>query len=513
MNKKSQIKAGIILNYVNEILGNLIPLFYTPIMLTLLGQAEYGLYKLSGSITSYLSLISMGIGAAVTRYLIKADTEEGKEAEERMLGLFLRIFQVIAILAFAVGLLLTLNLHLWYSKSLSSDELQRMRVLVFLMTCNTALSFSMSPYVSAVSTHERFVFIQSMNIITSCVLPLLNLVVLWLGFASVGMAVASLSVSIVTRFAYYFYVRKGLQLKARFKGLPTSQIKEILVFSFWIFVANVVAQLYNATDTVMIGAVPALATAGVAVYNVGQVFNHMVFGLTTGVSSLLGPKTNRMVFSGASGQELTDLAIKVGRIQGCIIGLVVSGFIVFGKAFIHIYTKSTGDDYSAAYWVAVCMMVPNMIPLVQSVCLSIIVAQNKHRFRSLVYLGIAILNVIGTWFLMHTRLGIVGAALMTGIALIIGQGFAMNWYYSRKTNLEISRFWMELAEIYIVPAIMCLFGIPVARCFDFRSIPLFLLGVCTYAAVYLFADWKLIFNEYEKNLIRYPFVRWKYKRG
>ena len=46
------------------------------------------------------------------------------------------------------------------------------------------------------------------------------------------------------------------------------------------------------------------------------------------------------------------------------------------------------------------MMVPNMIPLVQSVCLSIIFAQNKHRFRSLTYLGIAILNVIGTWFMM-----------------------------------------------------------------------------------------------------------------
>ena len=65
---RSQLKIGIILNYINIGLGNLIPIFYTPIMLTLLGQSEYGLYKLSSSVTSYLSLISLGIVSAVTRY-------------------------------------------------------------------------------------------------------------------------------------------------------------------------------------------------------------------------------------------------------------------------------------------------------------------------------------------------------------------------------------------------------------------------------------------------------------
>lgn len=31
-------------------------------------------------------------------------------------------------------------------------------------------------------------------------------------------------------------------------------------------------------------------------------------------------------------------------------------------------------------------------------------------------------------------MGVVGAALMTGIALIIGQGFVMNWYYWKRLN-------------------------------------------------------------------------------
>ena len=41
---RNQLKTGAALSYINLIIGNLIPLVYTPIMLRLLGQAEYGLY-------------------------------------------------------------------------------------------------------------------------------------------------------------------------------------------------------------------------------------------------------------------------------------------------------------------------------------------------------------------------------------------------------------------------------------------------------------------------------------
>ena len=498
---KSQLRAGVVLSYINVVVGNLIPFFYTPVMLNLLGQSEYGLYKLACGVTSYLSLVSLGVGSAVTRYLIKANTEQGKDAEEKILGLFMLIFQVIAVAALLVGFVLALNLGQWYSASLTNLQLDRMKILVCLMTCNTALSFSLSPYMSVVTAHERFIFLQGMNIVATCIAPLINLAVLVMGYASIGMAVSSLALGIMTRFLYFLYVRQGLHLSARYTALPTELLKEILVFSFWIFVANVVGQLYNATDTVMIGTVPALATTGVAIYNIGGVFNHIVFSLTTGISAIISPRTNKMVFAGASNDELTNLAIRIGRLQGYIITLIVTGFIAFGKPFIHFYA---GDDYADAYWVAVLMMVPNMIPLVQSVCLSIIVAQNRHRFRSLTYLGIALLNVIGTWFLMKTPLGITGAALMTGIALVIGQGFVMNWYYWKKTGLEIGRFWKELCKLYVIPCLLCAVTLFASIWIDFYHIPAMLAGIIVYTTIYCGLTWCLVFNGYEKELFVAP---------
>lgn len=110
-------------------------------MLTLLGQSEYGLYKLASSVTSYLSLISMGLGSAITRYLIKSREEEGKDAEERMFGLFDVIFNVIAVAALVIGTLLIRWIPTWYAKSLSTSELSRMQILVLMMVVNMALSF------------------------------------------------------------------------------------------------------------------------------------------------------------------------------------------------------------------------------------------------------------------------------------------------------------------------------------------------------------------------------------
>lgn len=498
--KKSQLKTGIVLNYVNIILGNLIPVFYTPIMLSLLGQKEYGLYKLSSSVTSYLSLISLGIGSAVVRYLIKAREEEGKEAEERVLGLFMVIFQIIAAAALLIGTNLAFNLGLFYGKSLSTAELSRMKILVLIMVCNTALSFSQTPYTSVVSAHEEFIFLQCANILTTCVGPIVNLIALFLGYASIGMAVSSLLIGLICRLAYYAYVKKHMHIRANYGNLPTHLLKEILSFSLWIFISNVIAQLYNATDTVMIGMVPSLATTGVAVYNIGGIFNNIISSLTTGISSLLTPKANRMVFQKATNSELTDLTVRVGRIQALIMALVVSGFIAFGKPFIFFYA---GEEYLDSYWVAVLVMLPNMIPLVQSMCLSILVAQNKHRFRSIVYLGMAILNVIGTWILMK-YMGVIGAALMSGIALIIGNGFIMNWYYQNRTGLDMIRFWKEIGKILMVPTVMCILTLVLSKYIDFYRISTLALGIVLYSLIYCTINWLFILNDYEKNLIKGP---------
>ena len=375
---KSQLRVGAVMSYINMALGSLIPMFYTPVMLNLLGQSEYGLFKLASTVTSYLGLISFGIGSAVVRYLVKYRAEGDKDGEERMFGLFNIIFLVISAITLVVGVVIAFNVGLIYGQSLSNEQLFEMTILVLILTINTAICFSATPYTAVVTCHERFIFLQIINIITTVLTPIANLFVLFFGFKSIGMVASSFALTIVIRIVYIIYVKSSIGIKPRYKNMPTYLVKELLIFSFWIFVSNVVNQLYNATDTVIIGAVPALATVGVAIYNVGATFTNMMQSFTTGINSVLTPKINTMVFTGSSNAELTDMVIRFGRLQAYIVALVCSGFIAFGQQFIKLWA---GSDYSEAYWVCLATMIPICIPLVQSVALNIIVAQNRHRFR------------------------------------------------------------------------------------------------------------------------------------
>lgn len=486
-----------ILSYINLGIGNLIPFFYTPIMLELLGQSEYGLYKIAGSTTSYLSLMAFGIGSAVSRFIIKARTQEGKAAEERMFGLFNLLFQGIAFLTLIVGGIIAWKLDLIYGKSLTQDQLSRMQILVGLMVINTAVSFSATSYNAVVSSHERFLFIHSINIVSTIGTPVCNLIILFMGYRSIGMAMVSLSLNVIVRIVYIIYVRKALDIKPHYDNLPRNALREIFAFSFWVFVSNIVSRIYSATDTVIIGAIPSLATTGAAIYSVGTTFSSIMYHLAQVAPGLFAPRVNKMVFSGATRQELSNLMIKAGRMQGIIVALVCSGFIAFGRAFLDCYV---GDGYEDAYWVAVIIMIPNCIPLVQSVANSIQQAKGMNKFRALVYLSIALLNILGTVILVG-RYGVIGAAIPTGVAYMLGHGLIMNWFYWKRVNLDIPRFWKKMVPIFIIAGVMCVITLVLSEWINFYRWDYLFAGIMVYTILYCLGIWMWVLDSDEKNII------------
>ena len=492
-----QIKLGMILSYINLAIGNLIPFFYTPIMLDLLGQSEYGLYKIASFTTSYLSLMAFGIGSAVSRFIIKARTQEGKDAEERMFGLFNLMFQAVALLTLIVGSVITWKLDLLYGASLTASELSRMRILVGLMVINTAVGFSATSYNAVVSSHERFLFIHSINIISTIGTPILNLVILFMGYRSVGMAIVSLLLNVVVRLIYMVYVKKSLDIRPKYKNMPTSAIREIFAFSFWVFISTIISRIYTSTDTIIIGAIPKLATLGAAVYSVGTTFSSIMFQLAQVMPGLFTPTVNKMVFSECSNEALTDLIIKTGKLQAYIVALVCSGFVAFGKPFLNFYV---GPDYWEAYWVAVVIMIPNCIPLVQSAANSVLQAKNMHSFRAKTYLVIAVANIVGTLILVR-KYGIIGAAVPTGIAYILGQGLVMNWYYWKKVGLNIPRFWKSILPIFSIAAALCVLTLVIETKIDFNNWINLGIGIVCYTGLYVLLIWKFILNKNERDIV------------
>ncbi|MEE0335027.1 MAG: oligosaccharide flippase family protein [Catenibacterium mitsuokai] len=492
--KKNELKQGVILSYINLGIGTIIPFIYTPIMLSILGQAEYGLFSLASSAVSYLSLLSFGFGSTIIRYISKYRAENDKESEEKVFGFFLVLYCALALLVLICGAVIAYNVEPLFSKGLTASELNKMKILIMIMTFNSALSFPLSVYSSMVVAHEKYIFRKLLDMVSTVLAPIANLVALYLGYASVGMATAATIIQFIILPLNVFYCYRIINIKPIFTKLPKTLIKEMLGFSVFIFIGTLVDMLFWATDKVILGML--VGSVAVAIYNVGSTFNTMVMNLSTSISGVFTPRVTGMVVKEASKEELNSIFIRIGRIQFIIIALIVSGFTVFGQSFIKLWA---GPGYSGAYWIAIMTMFPLCIPLIQNMGLTIVIAQNKHQFRSIVYLIIAVANVIMT-YISVPYFGIYGAAACSCIAYIIGQGIIMNIYYYKVTGLDIPLFWRNIFKMAIVPIIMtgaCLF---LNNFITINSWKIFLCGVVVFTLIYAILMYLFSFNQYERVL-------------
>lgn len=492
----SQLRAGAVLSYINLGLSSLIPFFYTPVMLRMLGDAEYGLYSLSSSVISYLSLLSFGFGSTIVRYITMYRASNDKKKEEEVFGFFLMLYCVIAIVVMLCGFAIASNVTAIFHRGLLESEIEKMRVLVLIMAFNSALSFPISVFSSIIMAHERYVYRRLIDMLSTVIAPLGNLVALYLGFASVGMAVSSTIIQFIMLPLNMIYCFRKLAIYPRLTRLPKKMIKEMLGFSAFVFIGTLVDMLFWSTDKVILGMVA--SSTAVAVYNIGGTFNGMVTSLSSSISGVLTPRITTMVVQDAKKDELTELFIRIGRIQYVVVALVVSGFAVFGRAFIRIWA---GESFGDAYWIAILTLFPLCIPLIQNTGLSIVVAQNKHQFRSVVYLIIAVANVIAT-YLTVPYWGEVGAALCSGISYILGQGIIMNIYYYKVTGIDIPLFWKNILQMSKVPAILLVAGLLACHYIEIETWGMFFPLVVLFAVCYMVLMYRYEMNDYEKSIMR-----------
>lgn len=486
------------MTYLNIGLGSLIPFIYTPIMLRMLGQSEYGLYSLANSVVGYLSLLGFGLGSTIVRYVAKYRAEGNKEQEEKVIGLFIVMYSALSLLVLVGGWVISYNTTAIFHRGLTESEIGKIAVLVRIMAFNTAISFPISVFGSIVMAHEKYIYRQVVNILSTIAAPCCNVIALYLGFGSIGLSVVTTALQFMMLPLNAGYCFRVLRIRPKFHKLPVQLIKELVSFSIFIFLGSVVDMLFWATDKVILGMLA--STTAVAVYNIGASFNAMMTNISTAFSGVLTPKVTVMVTKDATSEQLTELFIRVGRLQYLIIALALSGFVVFGQTFIILWA---GKDYGNAYYIALVTLFPLAVPLIQNTGLSIIVAQNKHQFRSVVYLVIAILNVIST-YLVVPHWGGIGAAVCSGVSYVMGQVIIMNIYYYKVTKLNIPLFWKNIGKMSVIPVFMIFFGMWVSSALEFTSWGVLIVAIFVYTVIYSTGMYFLTMNDYEKDVVRKP---------
>lgn len=506
--KINQLKVGAALSYISLGLGYIISIVYTPIMLRVLGQSEYGLYNLVASVVAYLGMLNFGFGSAYIRYFSRYKINTDRENIAKLNGMFLIVFSLIGVITVLAGLVLVSLTDKIFGSQLTNGELYIAKILMAILVMNIALSFPNIVFNSHITANEKFIFQKILQMIKVIVNPFLVLPIIFLGYGSIGMVVVTTVLNISIEIANIIFCFNKLKMQFKFKNFDFSLMKEMTVFSSFTFLYIIMDQVLWNVDKFILGRF--WGTTTVAIYSLSAQLSTYYISLSTAISSVFIPRVNNIVFSSddtKGNKELTELLIRVGRLQFILLSLILLGLIFFGQAFIAVWA---GENYNESYTIAILLIIPVTVPLIQNLGIEVQRAKNMQMFLALVYVFIAIFNILISVPLAK-QYGGVGSALGTSIALIIGNIIIANLYYHYKIGLNMKKFWIEISGL--VPALIpsILLGVGLFLLVDLYNIKYFIIFGLLFAIVYFCAMWCFGMNNYEKDLILKPINRIQFR--
>lgn len=493
----NQLKAGVVLNYVVIFLNTVVGLLYTPYMLRMMGQSEYGLYSLVASVIAYLTVLDLGFGNAIVRYTAKFRAEKKTEEQYEMFGMFFLLYLVIGIVAFGIGLGLYFNVDTLFGNTMTAVELDRARIMMLLLVANLAFTFPMSIWGSIIQAYEDFVFQKSLNIIRIILNTVVMICLLHFGYKAVAMVVVQTIFNVLTLVLNFIYCRRKLNIHIyfRFKHFHWGFLKEVAIYSFWIFLNAIIDRVYWSTGQFVLGAM--VGTAAVAVFAIAIQLEGMYMQFSTAISSVFLPKVTAMVATNRSRKEISDLFIRTGRIQYIVLAYILSGFIIFGRQFIELWA---GAGYSDAYMISLLFFIPLTVPLIQNLGITILQARNEMKFRSVLYIIIALVS-LAMQIVLTSHFGGIGCAMGVSGALVVGQILIMNVYYRRRQDLDIMTFWKEISKMSIIPIVLIISSMLVIRhFFALDSWGKLILGIAAFSLVYIPLFFRFSMTDDERNL-------------
>ena len=490
-------KLGVLLSYAQLAFNALINLLYVPLLLHYIGVEEFGLYKLLGSLIAYFGLLDFGLSGSLIRFLVQY-REEGDEVKlEKLTSMVEIIYVGLSLVLALLGGIIYFFLPEVFGNSMSDGMMDHARLIFILLLVNMALLFSTKIFDAWNVAHERFVFQKGLSILQLLVQPLIIVLVLQFYPTALSVVVVQTLLNVALSLGKVMYCSRKLGFRFRYHGWDMSIVRSMANLSLSLFVVSIVDQIFWQSNQILLGIKGNMAQVGIYAVASQLYINYM--NLSLAISGVLLPKVTTMVARGQDRDEFQGLFLKVGRLQFYLLGLILSAFAVFGRAFFHFWV---GDNFQDAYGIALLIMVPFTIDLIQNVVLLYMQAKNVYHVRAAIYVGMGLMNIVLAYFLIDLY-GLYGAALATGLTLLVGNLAFLNYYYHRYLELNVWQFWRTMGRLAIPCLVLMALGLWLGRYVSYdQSVFALGLGLVIYSVLYLILQWLVNVNDYEKGLVR-----------
>lgn len=495
MGNTNQIKMGALISYFAIAFSILAGILYTPWMIKVIGNSDYGLYILVTSFLSYF-VMDFGLGQTIARYIAKYRTENNQEKINQLLGLTTKFYLFINALLFIILIVLYFLInHIFLELDVS--EIAKFKKIYIVAGAFSLFSFPFLTLDGILIAYERFVILKLCDAISKIGIVIFMVAALLLGYHLFALVLINAVVGFLIIIVKCVYLFKFTPVKIHLKYRDKSVLKELLKFSFWVFIIGIAQRLLINIAPTILGILS--GTTQIAIFSIGIIIEGYTWTFAHALNGLFMAKVTQLDSKKNNLHEVTNLMIRVGRVQLFLMGLLLIGLIVLGKDFILLWM---GNDFKISYYVAVLLILPGFVTLTQEIGYTYLFVVNELRYRAVMFVFASILSVVIS-FILAPEYGAVGCAIGIFVATILCHVIGMNYVYWKVIKLEIPRFFKECYLSMLLPLVATLFlGIVLNHFVSQISVVMFIIKVLSISVFYLIMMWFFGLKIDEKSLFQ-----------
>ncbi|MDB9093936.1 lipopolysaccharide biosynthesis protein, partial [Parabacteroides distasonis] len=213
--------------------------------------------------------------------------------------------------------------------------------------------------------------------------------------------------------------------------------------------------------------------------------------------SVLLPKVTVLAAKEGSHKDISDLFVRVSRLQYFVMSFILVGFIIFGKEFIIIWG---GEDYVQTYYVSLIILIPFSFDLISNVGVVILQAENKLKYRSIPLIVGSLIGLVLTFPFTH-YFGVYGCAWAISISILISNVLASNIVFYKIAGIDVIQYWKEVMRMSWFPVLMIVAFMLVKGNLPIHSILSLLCYILIFSLFYIPLNVMLNMNGWEKMMI------------
>jgi O-antigen/teichoic acid export membrane protein len=479
--------SGSIFQIGNVFADILIGFFMMPFLISGLGEEWYGLWLLIGTVMGFFGLLTMGLMSAVQRYLSTENTPEKIIDYNETVNTALFIFVLAALASVVMSIAVGAMSHLFIDQEKFYMAFQ---TITFILGCNIALSFIVSPFRAMLSSDYQFTITGFADFLSLSIKASLTIIFIQNGFGIISLAVGTITSSIVSKILIVSASLVKIK-KLRFGKKYLNKTKSIQLFrySFKTFLSWIGDILRFSIDNLVISIF--ISLSAVTVYNIPiRLYNYASQFIVTSLG-VLQPFFAQRVGEGNDKDIRMKFELAYG-VSFALGGTLTAGLFVFGLDFINLWIGEYEEIKMLVYITPIMLL----LAVSQNPCILILYAYNKHQYYAYQNIGEGIFNAIISIIAVQYY-GIVGVAIGSLIPMFFTKLILQPRLSCQLIGFPLAKYYQQMFTCYGFVILASIIGTSLKT--DINNWDELLINVFIFTALFIPAYWFLALNKATKS--------------